>query len=103
ERLRELGVPGAVRSKSDPTYDPSRDARVRRLALEALIAADAMDDAVIARAATDPDAQVRRLAMRAAATPGRVGRATDVLRAGLSDPAAMVRLEVLRSLHARDG
>ena len=47
--------------------DPSRDARVRRLALEALATADLVDDGDITRAARDPDVQVRRLAMDASA------------------------------------
>src|SRR5215831_2095739 len=44
-----------------------RDARVRRLALEGLTSANALDEEMVNIAAGDPDAQVRRLAMRAAA------------------------------------
>ncbi len=78
--------------------DPSRDVRVRRLALEALLAADGVDDPTLQRAAHDPDPQVRRLAMRAAA---RAGSGNDVLTAGLSDKAPMVRLEAVRATRSR--
>ena len=104
------GVPDAT-SGSGPTPrpdrdlatgapNPSHDARVRRLALEALIAAGAADDDVTTRAAVDSDAQVRRLAMRAASTSGH---AADVLQKGLTDESAMVRLEALRGVGARSG
>ncbi len=99
-------------------------ARIRRLALEALISAAAGDDEVIRRAATDPDAQVRRLAMRAAGLPapehGTEGGGSSAgtsngstvkastsgaaaLAAGLTDDAAMVRLEAVRGLRNRLG
>jgi len=80
--------------------DPSRDVRVRRLALEALAAAEApgvIDQATLDRAASDPDPQVRRLAMRAAGD-----RATlETLTKGLTDSAAMVRIEALRAMRVR--
>jgi peptidyl-prolyl cis-trans isomerase B (cyclophilin B) len=73
----------------------SRDARVRRLAFEALTSADAIDDVVVGRGVVDPDPQVRRLASRAAAASGRnTGALTDAL----DDAAAMVRIEALRGL-----
>src|SRR5262249_54526818 len=75
-----------------------RDARVRRLALEGLTSANALDEQMIGIAATDPDAQVRRLAMRGAAITG-AGIAS--VEAGLIDPAALVRLEALRALRSR--
>lgn len=75
-----------------------RDARVRRLALEGLTSANALDEEIVGFAAIDPDAQVRRLAMRAAAISG-AGMA-NVL-SGLLDPAALVRLESLRALRSR--
>jgi cyclophilin family peptidyl-prolyl cis-trans isomerase len=86
--------------------DPTRSARVRRLSLEALIAAGATDQDVISKAASDPDAQVRRLAMRAAWQPssaieGSVREA--LLRKGLDDPARMVRVEVLTPPSADEG
>ena len=77
--------------------DPSRDARVRRQALEALSSfgtPEAIDDGLLARAATDPDMQVRRLAMRAAGSrPGSVAR--ELLAKGVRDTASMVRVEAL--------
>jgi cyclophilin family peptidyl-prolyl cis-trans isomerase len=77
------------------------DARVRRLALTALIGAGSLDDDVIRRAAADRDEQVRRLAMKAASS-ARVGPSvSDLLDAGLADPAVMVRIEALVALHAR--
>jgi cyclophilin family peptidyl-prolyl cis-trans isomerase len=75
-----------------------RDSRVRRLALEAILVVAAIDDGLVLHAATDPDPQVRRLAMRAAAISGR---GTGVLARGLEDPAAMVRLEALRGFASR--
>jgi cyclophilin family peptidyl-prolyl cis-trans isomerase len=78
-----------------PTADPLRDARVRRLALEALLAAEEIDEALLAHAGADPDVQVRRLAVRAATIAG-TGRSTIV--SALQDPAPMVRLEAVRGL-----
>ena len=75
-----------------------RDARVRRLALEGLTSANALDGEMIGIAATDPDAQVRRLAMRGAAISGA---GMSNVEAGLLDPAALVRLEALRALRSR--
>src|SRR5262249_45649383 len=76
--------------------DPSRDVRVRRLALEALVAVDGADAPTVTRAAADPDPQVRRLAMRAAATAK-----PEILTEGLTDSAPMVRLDALRAMRAR--
>jgi len=75
-----------------------RDSRVRRLALEGLTSANALDEEMVNLAAGDPDAQVRRLAMRAAAISG-AGMANAV--SGLLDPVALVRLEALRALRSR--
>jgi cyclophilin family peptidyl-prolyl cis-trans isomerase/HEAT repeat protein len=86
--------------------DPSRDARVRRLAMEALIASAAVDDTVLGRTAADPDVQVRRLAMRAVAGLEALGDrpvALGVLAKGRSDESAMVRIEALQSLHVHGG
>lgn len=82
--------------------DAAATARVRRLALEALISTGATAE-VRTTAAHDPDAQMRRLAMRAAAAtvqPPSDGDA-DVLRAGLTDPSPLVRIEALRGLPVR--
>lgn len=87
-RLKEL-------ARERPAQDPSRDARVRRLAMEALVGIAAADEQVTARAAADLDPQVRRLAIRAAAASGLD---IDRVKKGLSDPAAVVRLEALRAI-----
>ena len=75
--------------------DPFRDVRVRRVALEALVTAEAVDEATLARALPDPDPQVRRLAMRAATAPGAVS--IRAVSAGLLDVSPMVRIEALRT------
>jgi cyclophilin family peptidyl-prolyl cis-trans isomerase/HEAT repeat protein len=87
-------------------------ARVRRLALDALISAGAVDDALVRVVAHDPDAQVRRLAMRAlvtmpategttAATVG-ANAAGEVLAAAAVDASPAVRFEALRVRRARN-
>jgi cyclophilin family peptidyl-prolyl cis-trans isomerase len=81
------------RSPARPEQDLLRDARVRRLALESLILLDAADAATVLAAAADPDMQVRRLAVRAAAAGGPDAAITRAL----NDPAAMVRIEALRA------
>jgi cyclophilin family peptidyl-prolyl cis-trans isomerase/HEAT repeat protein len=83
----DLPVPGTV--------DPPRDARVRRLALETLLVAEKVDDALLARAGADPDAQVRRLAIRASVA---AAGAPDRVVSALQDPAPMVRIEAVRGL-----
>ena len=77
--------------------DPSRNVRVRRLALEALITADAADGPTLEHAAADPDPQVRRLAMRGATAD----RGADVLTRGMTDASPMVRLEAVRAMRVR--
>ena len=80
-------------------------ARVRRLALEALTTATAVDEPTLRAAAQDSDAQLRRLAMRAAAAAAPQVAPADVhriLSAGRTDDSPIVRLEALRSLRARD-
>jgi len=95
--LRRLAVPSGV--------DAAIGARVRRLALEALVSAAAVDTSLVAAASHDPDAQVRRIAMRAAA-PASGGTLTgeevhSILTLGIVDDSPSVRLEALRSLRAR--
>ena len=84
--------------------EASSGSRVRRLALEALVTANGVDSATLTAAAHDPDAQARRIAMRAAAAPNHPQTAADrtVLSGGLDDPAAMVRLEALRGNRSCD-
>lgn len=65
-------------------------ARVRRLALEALLTMSAADAELVASAVQDADAQVRRLAMRAAAP--------TILASHLDDESPIVRIEALRLL-----
>jgi cyclophilin family peptidyl-prolyl cis-trans isomerase/HEAT repeat protein len=96
----ELAQTPAARGRPEP--DPLRDARVRRLAVEALITANAADADVIRRAQADPDPQVRRLAMRAAIA-NKSEQDLAVFVRGLEDPAGMVRLEALRGLRERTG
>jgi cyclophilin family peptidyl-prolyl cis-trans isomerase/HEAT repeat protein len=107
DALRALAVrPGAQSRNGAGTVglpDSGHDARVRRLALEALIAAEAADDPTIRRTASDPDGQVRRLAVRALSNPklGSSDVAAEVLKAGLVDVFAIVRMETLRSWRLR--
>src|SRR5439155_20489027 len=77
--------------------------RVRRLALEALVAADAVTEALVVRTAGDADPQLRRLAMRAAATSRQrpLEHASEVLKKGATDPAPMVRIEAIRGESVR--
>jgi cyclophilin family peptidyl-prolyl cis-trans isomerase len=83
--LRRLAIPGGV--------DATSGARIRRLALEALQSAAALDDDVVTKAMRDPDAQVRRIVMRAAPV--------SVLLTAVHDSSAGVRLEALRQLKAK--
>ena len=92
--LKSLARNGAARGDQELL----RDARVRRLALESLALLDAADAVTVSAAASDPDAQVRMLAVRAATIDG-----TDaVVERALNDPAAMVRIGALRTLRRRN-
>lgn len=82
---------------SRPEREWGRDARVRRLALEGLIAAGAVDVPLLAAASSDEDPQVRRLAVIAAAARNDGGE--FVLR-GLADPIAAVRLASVNGVAA---
>jgi cyclophilin family peptidyl-prolyl cis-trans isomerase/HEAT repeat protein len=96
--IRRLAIPGVA--------EAATGARIRRLALEALIAIAAVDAPVLAAAAHDPDGQVRRIAMRAAApaasTTVSAEQAHAALATGLTDDSPAVRLEALRILRARE-
>ena len=94
--LRRLALPARG--------EASTGARVRRLALEGLTTAALVDTDTLGAAAHDPDAQVRRLAMRAAAAAAPQVPPADlhsVLTAGRADDSPGARLEALRSLRAR--
>jgi cyclophilin family peptidyl-prolyl cis-trans isomerase len=86
-------VAALTRLAAPPGADATSAARVRRLALEALISASATTDSVLAAAAADSDSQVRRIAMRAAPPA--------VLAEGLKDDSPIVRLEAVRQMTAR--
>jgi cyclophilin family peptidyl-prolyl cis-trans isomerase/HEAT repeat protein len=107
-RLREPGAEALAvlrRLAAPPKIDAAAGARIRRLALEALVAAAAVDVAVVTAAAHDPDAQTRRIAMRAAAPPAGAAIGADeahtLLVEGTHDDSPPVRLEALRALRAR--
>ena len=102
-RLRELAAPIRGPAGGRSQADPAHDARVRRLALEALIGVNEADEDTVVRASGDPDAQVRRLAVRAASARSSAPRilSNAVVTAGLSDPSAIVRIDALRA--ARGG
>lgn len=95
---RKLHAPGAdthatlKRLVVPVSGEASSAARVRRLALEALLSANLADD-VADGAAKDPDAQVRRLAMRAAGA--------EALKTGAHDESPIVRMEAVRQLNVR--
>lgn len=82
-------------SRPGRPIDPSRDVRVRRIALEALVTLEGLDDETIARAMADPDPQVRRLAVRGI---GMRDGAGELLTRALTDAAAMVRIHALRAM-----
>lgn len=96
--VAELARSLARNEASRPDQERLRDARVRRLALESLITIGAADVDTVVRAASDPDPQVRRLAVRAATLPGTEA----VFTRGLNDPVAMVRIEALRTSRTRN-
>lgn len=108
---RKLRSPGddaialVRRLAAPPPTDAAAAARIRRLALEALIGAGAVDPPTLDRATRDPDAQVRRIAMRAAAPDAAAALTSDDVRAALAagrgDESPSVRLEALRTLRAR--
>jgi cyclophilin family peptidyl-prolyl cis-trans isomerase len=84
--LKRLSVPSGG--------DAALGTRVRRLALQALVSAEAADEGTLETAAHDPDAQVRALAMRAAPS--------SLLAVGAVDESPIVRLEALRQMWARN-
>ena len=90
--LREYARRGRAESASG--------ARVRRLAIDALITARAIDEETMIAASTDPDPQVRRNGIRAAAGAApHTDAGAAALRAGLIDAWPMVRIEAVRASH----
>jgi cyclophilin family peptidyl-prolyl cis-trans isomerase/HEAT repeat protein len=90
----------AVLSQIDRAFgalrgDDAALAQARRMVLIASMAAGHASAEVIAAGINDPDDQVRRLVLAAAAPPS-VADVAAVVTAGLRDRAAMVRYEALR-------
>jgi cyclophilin family peptidyl-prolyl cis-trans isomerase len=100
QKIRPLGSEsiGLLRRLAVTSGDSANGARIRRLAIEALVTANALDAPTLRAAASDADAQVRREAIRAAALPARDHTDADVeiVRTALTDAAPMVRFEALR-------
>jgi cyclophilin family peptidyl-prolyl cis-trans isomerase len=96
-RVRPLG-PDAIatltRLATPAAADASGGARVRRLSLDALITLAAAPDALVTTALRDPDAQVRRIAIRAASA--------DALSSAVRDDSPMVRLDALRQMRTKN-
>jgi len=97
-RLRAMAI-----EKPKTTWDPpttEKAARIRRLSLMALIAANRLDETLIEAAASDPDDQMRRLAIvgLGAMPPGSNPEPASerLVRRGLQDASGMVRYESLR-------
>ena len=100
QRLAGGEAEGEVGTNAAVAIDPLRDARVRRLALAALGAAGEIGGELLDRAIADPDAQVRRLAVRFAAQQSASDRdrADRLLVLGRADRASMVRIEAVRAM-----
>ena len=108
ERLRQLAtVPVAANrvpppaGKTAPVLDgfaTDASARVRRLALAALIDATAADLRTITTTIADADAQVRRLAVVAA---GRLDDGAGIIERSARDPSFLVRIEAVRAAAAQ--
>jgi len=95
-KLREPGSAAVASLKGLAVLRPSEPvsgARVRRLALEALASANALDEDLARRAFADPDPQVRRIVLR--------NVALSTLGTAAHDPSTMVRIEALRQLTIR--
>lgn len=82
--------------------DALRDARVRRLALDALTTVHAIDASVVTRAAHDADPQMRWRAVQVSAqTPSTLGAVGhDVLLNAVDDSAPLVRAAAVSGLNA---
>jgi len=78
--------------------DADSDAEIRRVALGGLLAVQAGDSATLLEALASADPQLRRLAVGGAARLSAGEPQQRLLRAGLGDPAGMVRYEALGTL-----
>ena len=90
--------PRAVTMLRDATIPP-HDAPTRRVAMLALAQQGALDSNTVITAATDPDEQVRRLALGGAAALSPSHRAS-IVRAALDDQAPMVRIAAVGAARA---
>ena len=89
DRLRALAT----------THERGRSPELRRNAVAALIAAQAMDSATLTTAVNDDEPEVRRLAILSVAGAGATvdaARRLELLQTALADRAPMVRLEALK-------
>ncbi len=100
-RVAPLGGGALGRLEQLATYtndsDPRAAARVRRAAVATLARAGRRPQAVLAKTLTDPDPEVRRLAIGWASVPPDLAERRDVVIRGMTDPEPMVRLEALRA------
>jgi cyclophilin family peptidyl-prolyl cis-trans isomerase/HEAT repeat protein len=99
--LRDLAVvwrSAVARSEGGPTSEAA--ARLRRLAIAALISARGADANTVSVAFGDADDQVRRLAAQAAAAADPVD--TKFVDRAIRDQSAMVRTEILLAMGRRD-
>jgi peptidyl-prolyl cis-trans isomerase B (cyclophilin B) len=97
EELTVVWRSAVARAEGGPTAEAA--ARLRRLALAALVSARAVTDATISTAFGDPDDQVRRLAAQAVAQSEPLD--TKLVERAVRDQSAMVRAEILLSLERR--
>jgi cyclophilin family peptidyl-prolyl cis-trans isomerase len=95
-RVRPLGPDAIAMLKrlASPTTEVTSGARVRRLSLEALVTLAAADEATVTAALRDPDAQARRIVLRAAPA--------TALTTAARDDSPMVRLEALRLMRTKN-
>ena len=78
-----------------PPADP-RSVLTRRLAMAALVTGNQATSSVIERGLLDADAEVRRFAAAGAATDAAISDRDVLLKRGMADSEARVRLEALR-------
>lgn len=91
-RLIRYGLRAGARESSPGSTAP----RVRRLAMLTIGAANERADSVATLAITDPDDQVRRLAVVLLPAVRDSAMGQSILRAALKDPAFIVRFEAVR-------